>query len=878
MINEILSFLGSESVEILDTPTSELLSSDSAISEDSKDSPESVEIISEDIVQEDEEDSFSYNTISESTAATVLEPFIHPPITTPPSRSTLHLSLGTSISSSFEKDRNMAIEISSKTTSECDTEDSAESERTVMSDTGKNISLLEDAMLEKSFTHLSDSTQSFEDVHSNLLESYPSDNPRESISPNSDEKSDLVKISSEQTSGHTSADETATSSDIEIISSPNGDSSSTNSAYRPSPLAIVSQKSAHFEQTVIKKKGHCREDSEVSMHSDDSNFSSHTEAEKLLKRISELSELLEVREFKLVEMGRQNAELLDRNFEFKSQLEAKLKGGLQTNLDLTNVTEEYTQRLSALEKRFQQTIRERDQLRQQLDLAKSDSSSMISKEEVGNIIKENEYITAELRTEGEKLSKQVLQHSNIIKKLRAKEKENDATLKKQKEQIEEFTDETERLKKSLSAKDEMERSQIEAVHKFSSEKRKLDKENSQLKSQMEDITQKLMTIQTSFERAKKELNDKKQAHMELYKRSEAFASMESENILNKNHNEQIIIQLESLREKLKQAESGNELKERKLRVENSELLKRLENAELRVEEQANDVSLVTIPLVKELESLQTTLNSRTTAWEKQKKNLVDRLQETQEKLSNFNEIEKNLKEQNFLLNSKILNFEDHLNSALFKSEQSSNLLQQKEMECDLLQMDFKRENENIKIIKLENEKILEDYKNRLINLEERLKNESEKLEIEKLKFTSESRNLTSDESNTLEENPNNRNSSSPTLSLGRMSIADSLGSSAWHFDDLDCISNSGRPSGGSVYGGFIPIGASLLENLQSTLKQRDGELYQLQWELSRLQAERSILTTEVSNLTMELENVGFFIIIFIYKMFKHYFRSKSNWK
>lgn len=749
----------------------------------------------------------------------------------------------------------MTIEISSKTTSECDTEDSAESERTVMSDTGKNISLLEDAMLEKSFTHLSDSTQSFEDVHSNLLESYQTE-PRESISPNSDEKSDLVKISSEQTSGHTSADETATSSDIEIISSPNGDSSSTNSAYRPSPLTAVSQK-GNFEQIGIKKKGHCRENSEVSMHSDDSNFSSQTEVEKLLKRICELSELLEVREFKLVEMGRQNAELQDRNFEFKSQLEAKMKGGLQTNLDLTNVTEEYTQRLSALEKRFQQTIRERDQLRQQLDAIKSDNSSRISKEEFEKILKEKEYITAELRIEGEKLSKQILQHSNIIKKLRAKEKENETTLKKQKEQIEELTEETERLKKSLSAKDDIERSQIEAVNKFASEKRKLDKENSQLKGQLEDITQKLLTIQTSFEVAKKELNDKKQAHTELSKKSEAFASLEMESILHKNQNEQIIIQLENLREKLKQSESGNELKERKLRLENSELLRRLENAELRAEEQANDVSLVTIPLIKQLESLQATLNSRTTTWEKQEKILVDQLQENQTKLLNFNEIEKTTKEQNFILNSKILNLEEHLNSALIKFEKSSSLLQQKEMEFDLLQMDFRQKTENLKFTKIENENLIEEYKNRLIVLEERLKLESEKLQI-----SSQTRDLTSDESNTLEENPINRNSSSPTLSLGHMSIADSLGSGAWHFDDLDCVSNSGRPSGGgSIYGGFIPIGnASHLENLQSTLKQRDGELYQLQWELSRLQAERNILTTEVSNLTMELENVGFLLL------------------
>lgn len=41
-------------------------------------------------------------------------------------------------------------------------------------------------------------------------------------------------------------------------------------------------------------------------------------------------------------------------------------------------------------------------------------------------------IIKELREEGEKLSKQQLQHSNIIKKLRVKEKENDALIKSQK--------------------------------------------------------------------------------------------------------------------------------------------------------------------------------------------------------------------------------------------------------------------------------------------------------------------------------------------------------------------------------------------------------------------------------------------------------------
>lgn len=68
--------------------------------------------------------------------------------------------------------------------------------------------------------------------------------PQRETSPLSSESSNMVKIGSDQTSGHTSGDEleTTTSSDIEIISSPNGDSSSTQSRHSPSKLSITKHK------------------------------------------------------------------------------------------------------------------------------------------------------------------------------------------------------------------------------------------------------------------------------------------------------------------------------------------------------------------------------------------------------------------------------------------------------------------------------------------------------------------------------------------------------------------------------------------------------------------------------------------------------------
>lgn len=104
----------------------------------------------------------------------------------------------------------------------------------------------------------------------------------------------------------------------------------------------------------------------------------------------------------------------------------------EQNQNINQITDEYTQRLSALERKFQQAIRERDSLRKNLEQLKVEAATRLSSQELSTLNAEKDEIIKELREEGEKLSKQQLQHSNIIKKLRVKEKENDALIKSQK--------------------------------------------------------------------------------------------------------------------------------------------------------------------------------------------------------------------------------------------------------------------------------------------------------------------------------------------------------------------------------------------------------------------------------------------------------------
>lgn len=72
---------------------------------------------------------------------------------------------------------------------------------------------------------------------------------------------------------------------------------------------------------------------------------------------------------------------------------------------------------------------------------------------------------------------------------------------------------------------------------------------------------------------------------------------------------------------------------------------------------------------------------------------------------------------------------------------------------------------------------------------------------------------------------------------------------------MESVSNAGR----SLHHGQHPYqsrnNASLLEGLQSALKQRDGENHQLQWELSRQQADRNRMMAEISTLTEQVDEV-----------------------
>lgn len=625
-------------------------------------------------------------------------------------------------------------------------------------------------------TLCSDSVHSFEEINTSSL----LDVERSSSSPDSEGKnSDIIKIGSGQTSGDEL--ETATSSDIEILSCPNGDCSSTQSNCKNSPM-----KSGHMQSEdcmTHHKRGHSREFSEVSI---ESNISEEniTETEKLLKRISELSELLEAREFKLIEVSRQNVELIEKNSLLKSQLD---KRELNNSIhDVSNVTEEYTQSISALEKKFQQSIRERDALRIQLKSTRDELIDKISKEELDKVIDEKDAMIVELRKEGEQLSKQVLQHSNIIKKLRAKEKENNSLMTNQSQQIVDLTNEMERLKKSLSVKENIECNQIIAVNKLSTENDRIEKESLTLKNQIEDLVQKESSQQVQISALKQELNETKNQLCDMNRIVNNSQNLEKNKAATEKQLAQLNEEIQICRMKLQDVHSQNLERERKLTSEKNELLLKLEEMELKLEESADAVSLATKPLVRQLDSLHASMKMNSLTWIRQEKELQDKLEATQQQLNNILSEKKSSTLKSNDLESKVMSLTSELTTASLRiddlnqrletasAELTSVLTEKKVLEKENDKLEAKTNFMDKKVLELE-EKLIKIEKDKATNISPNA-NVGSNIEQKSSDSMLQSLITSGIDKQDIERSSNN---SSPTLSLGKMSLADSANSNTW---------------------------------------------------------------------------------------------------
>ncbi|RXG61899.1 TATA element modulatory factor [Armadillidium vulgare] len=760
--------------------------------------------------------------------------------------------------------------------------------------------LIEDAMDDtqscRSFGNKSeDGSQIATDVTDSI-----SNIPREQ-SPSSSDRSDPLKVSS----GHSSGDEleTATSSDIEVISSPSIDGSSngnsrstfnipssmankvwfttqrglrtfindkvdfmptTSSSYNsgnkkdnngngggysgetvPSSMTtsftsisesegdsphmphsdFLQLEASRVTQALLQDidargKGHRRNKSNLSETSESSSEPQTPEVEKLLKKINHLTDVLETREMKVLELSHVNASLQETNLNLKSRLE-ELERQRKGNDNTECLREEYTQRMVVMERKFQQALREKEAIKKQLEEYKAEAASRRSHAEVAKEIEEKDIIIEELRREGEKLSKQQLTYSNTVKK----------------DKIESLSIELDRLRKTLKAKEDVERRQIDAVRQLTIATQKQEEEMKSLKAENTELEGKLSALKEALDTAYKEMNElqrsaackdaeaqKAALSAEVSAREKVETALSEAQKQSKKEQTALLAQIHELQDTLAQTELQYNRKERQMKAETQDLLHRLSEAESRADEISSSISAATRPLLRQMENLQATHAAQQTTWESMEESLTKRLGDAQNAATTSVKKEREAKEHLASLMTEVSSLHSQL-EALKNSfaEEISDI----KHERDVLEQQLEIEKTAVSA-----------EKRKSSSLQEQLKEKDKK--IAQLQLVTQSGGGG--------ESRLSSPRSSPTPSLSRLSVAgsvnDSYAGSHWG-DDVFDSSWTGPGRNNSIYEALRGNSAATVDALTSALRQREGEVHHLQSELTRLEAQKESLAQEL---------------------------------
>uniref|UniRef100_A0A8C3WZ32 TATA element modulatory factor 1 n=1 Tax=Catagonus wagneri TaxID=51154 RepID=A0A8C3WZ32_9CETA len=420
-----------------------------------------------------------------------------------------------------------------------------------------------------------------------------------------------------------------------------------------------------------------------------------------------------------------------------------------------------------------------------------------------------------------------------------------------------------------SLKDEFTQRIAEAEKKVQLACKERDAAKKEIKSMKEELATRLNSSETSDLLKEKdeqirglmeegEKLSKQQLHNSNIIKKLRAKDKENENIiakLNKKVKEleeelQHLKQVGDLRLALQRAEQAAARKEDYLRHEISELQQRLQEAENRNQELSQSVSSTTRPLLRQIENLQATLGSQTSSWEKLEKNLSDRLGESQTLLAAAVERERAATEE--LLANKIQMSSVESQNSLLRQE-NSRFQAQLESEKNKLR---KLEDENNRY-QVELENLKDEY---VRTLEETRKEKTllnSQLEMEKMKVEQERKKaiFTQEAIKEKERKPFSV-SSTPTISRSSsISGVDMAGLQTSFLSQDEPHDHSFGPmsvsaNGSNLYDAVrMGAGSSIIENLQSQLKLREGEITHLQLEIGSLEKTRSIMAEELVKLT-----------------------------
>ncbi|XP_059114245.1 TATA element modulatory factor isoform X1 [Peromyscus eremicus] len=583
------------------------------------------------------------------------------------------------------------------------------------------------------------------------------------------------------------------------------------------------------------------------------------EKEDICKTVEFLNEKLEKREAQLLSLSKEKALLEEAYDNLKDEM-FRVK---EESNSISSLKDEFTQRIAEAEKKVQLACKERDAAKKEVKTIKEELATRLNSSQTADLLKEKDEQIQGLMEEGEKLSKQQLHNSNIIKKLRTKDKDSENVIAKLNRKTKELEEELQHLRQVLDGKEEVEKQHRENIKKLNSVVERQEKDLGRLQVDMDELEEKSRSTQAALDSAYRELTDLHKANAakdsevqeaalkrEMKAKEELSAALEKAQEEARQQQEALALQVGDLRLTLQRAEQAAARREDYLRHEISELQQRLQEAENRNQELSQSVSSTTRPLLRQIENLQATLGSQTSSWETLEKNLSDRLGESQTLLAAAVERERAATEE--LLANKIQMSSVESQNALLRQE-NSRLQAQLESEKNKLR---KLEDENSRY-QVELENLKDEY---VRTLEETRKEKTllcSQLEMEKMKVEQERKKaIFTQEAAKEKDHKLFSVSSTPTMSRSSsISGVDMAGLQTSFLSQDESHDHSFGPmsasaSGSNLYEAVrLGAGSSIIENLQSQLKLREGEISHLQLEISNLEKTRSIMSEELVKLT-----------------------------
>lgn len=604
------------------------------------------------------------------------------------------------------------------------------------------------------------------------------------------------------------------------------------------PSAKVEQMEALIKKDVDVQQLHS--ESHVSQHSALSLIGeSESEAEKLKAEMKIMEAALQGAAKQAQAKADEISRLLIENEQFRNTIDDLKKRSSEAESDA--LRDEYQQRLGALERKVYALTKERDTLRREQS-RKSDATALL---------KEKDEIIKQVMAEGEELSKKQAAQEAQMRKLRA--------------QIRYLEEEKQRLNSKL----QVEEAKVESIKKDKAATEKA------LQEAVESSQAELAAQKEFYTNA---LNEAKDAQALAEARANTEAKTELEHRLREaGEREAALIQaLEELRETLSNTERQAASREDKLRSEIDHLQKRCQATEMRYEELVLRVPESTRPLLRQIEAMQESAAMRAEAWSGVERALNSRLQEAEAKAASAEERERAMNERLSQTLSRMAVLEAQVSCHRAEQAQLARSLEKERQRAAENRQEYlaaletaasqggraKQLEEEMKEIRNQHKREMVEEMSRREILEQEIERErTARLDLEKTvraeAWVGSDKNAASKNTNSyLEHGANNH--------LRRFSSATSIGSMEESFylqASLDSSTEQALPDRkstsemtGSPYFGKS-IMPTTLEHLETTLRQKDGELSSYMARLASLESIRDSLAEELVKMTNESEKL-----------------------